>query len=84
MLAHPNLKDICEEMKKRPDMKLCLDQINLTPRQPHDDDNDDDNDVEITFSGTASSVPSKYRNVSGILLRLGRYTMSPPWESQKD
>ncbi|XP_065832399.1 zinc phosphodiesterase ELAC protein 2-like isoform X2 [Oscarella lobularis] len=71
LLAHPNLKDICEEMKKRPDMKLCLDQINLTPRQPHDDDNDDDNDVEITFSGTASSVPSKYRNVSGILLRLG-------------
>ena len=27
-------------------------------------------DVEVLFTGTASMMPSKYRNVSGILLRV--------------
>lgn len=35
-------------------------------------------DLAVTFTGTSSAVPSKYRNVSGIYVQLPRSVMSAP------
>ena len=36
-----------------------------------DNENKEEEEVEIVFLGTGSAIPSKYRNVSGIYIRIG-------------
>lgn len=51
-------------------MELATD-TSTSPRAAEEGGSEPD-DVEVVFLGTGSAIPSKYRNVSGIYLRLAQ------------
>ncbi|KAL9642236.1 hypothetical protein ABK040_007236 [Willaertia magna] len=68
-LNYPQIVEACKEFLDKKEHHL-LNYSNETHQQRGIIDKLSNRDFEIVFLGTGSSVPSKYRNVTGILINL--------------
>jgi ribonuclease Z len=77
MLNAVDYNAITLAMKENPNIKKWINGRTSNVYELHHHNSDVDSfssDVEVLFTGTGSMMPSKYRNVSGILLRVSKET----------